>query len=460
MRIKLDVLDELLLLLDNEATPLNVHCELRVDGTVDAVRLEAAIRTAMLRHPIARARLAPPRPLSRRYWWEIASDVGSIPLTVTDCADAVELSNARERLLRATPRLDSPGPFEVLLAHHPDGDAIILSFHHAAGDGATTFRFMSAIARAYAGEPDPLPDVDAVAARDVRSLIGRSARDRVRRGRGTTENVRRALAGPERMVLPAAGPPAGYGFDLFTLSTDDVAAARARGPAGATLNDVLLGGLAVAVRRWNDRRGGSPGPVYLMMPVNVRPAEWRSEVFGNFAPWIGVRVGPREQGDLRAATAAAARRSGEIKARGLAGMLVDLWEPAYELPVAIKRLIPPMLDRASRFTVDTAELSNMGHATGMPEAFGDAGEVTSFWWTPPGWPKLGASFSAATFRSHLYIGLRYRKAVLDAAGARELTQLYREALLGDRGASSAGDAGASPRGAKTSGSAAGSDVRA
>lgn len=429
--IALDVLDELLLLLDNEATPLNVHCELRVRGTIDAARLAAAIREAMLRHPIARARLAAPQARDRRYRWEVSPDVGALPLQVADCADDDELSRARERLLAAAPRLDASGPFQMLLAHHPDGDAIVLSFHHAAGDGVSTFRFMSAVARAYAGEPDPLPAVDPIAARDVRSLIGRSVRARLGRGRAVSEMARRGRAEPVRMALPGGDPPDGYGFELFTLSRDEVDAVRARGAAGATLNDVLLGGLAVAVRRWNARHGGSRGSVYLMMPVNVRPAAWRSEVLGNFAPWIGVRVGEREQDDLRAATAAIARRTARIKARRLAGMLVDLWEPAYELPVAAKRVIEPLLARASRFTVDTAELSNMGHMTGLPDALGDAGEITSFWWTPPGWPKLGASFSAVTFKSRLFIGLRYRAAVLDDAGAIELAQLYREALLGE-----------------------------
>ena len=430
MRAELDVLDELLLLLDDDATPLNVHCELRVEGRLDAERLEAAIRAAMLRHPIARAHLARPRARHRRYRWEIPDAPGSIPLRVEDCDGDDTLAAARERLLRATPALDEPGPFEALLAHHPGGDALMLNVHHAAGDGASTFRLMTAIARAYAGEADPLSGVDPFAARDVRALIGCSVRDRLRRLRGASEIARRALTGPTRMALPLSGPPAGYGFELFTLDRDEVDALRARTRARGTLNDMLLGALAVTLRSWNDSRGAPAGPVYLMMPVNVRPPEWRTEVFGNFAPWIGVRVPARDQRNIDSATAAAAASTGRIKALGLAGMLVDMWEPAHRLPVAAKRLIPPALPLASRFTVDTAELSNMGHVSGLPRSLGEAGEITSFWWTPPGWPKLGASFSAATFGTRLYIGLRYRHAVLDRAGARELAGTYRDVLVG------------------------------
>ena len=426
--LELDVLDELLLLLDDPATPLNVHCELRVEGALDPERVEGAIVAAAERHPMARARLVKPRLRDRRYRWEIGARLDPVPLRVADCADDAALAREREELLRTTPALDAPGPFRALVAHHPAGDALVLNLHHAAGDGASAIRLITAIARAYAGEDDSVPDVDPVAVRDVRALLGRSPGARLRRARGMGETLRRVVRGPVRMALPPGGPPAGYGFELFTLEAAEVAALREHGPPGSTLNDLLLGGLAVTLRRWNERHGGTRGPVYLMMPVNVRPGGWRTEVFGNFAPWIGVRVGPAEQGDASAAAAAAGARVRRIRRLGLAGMLVDLWEPAYELPVAVKRLVPPVLPLASRFTVETAELSNMGRIDGLPAALGDAGAVSSFWWTPPGWPKLGASFSAGTFGDRLHIGLRYRHAVMSPAAAAELAELYRAEL--------------------------------
>jgi len=54
----LNVLDELYLHLDREDEPWTVHVEIRVDGAIDVAHLEAAVREATGRHPMARAQLA------------------------------------------------------------------------------------------------------------------------------------------------------------------------------------------------------------------------------------------------------------------------------------------------------------------------------------------------------------------------------------------------------------------
>ena len=55
----LNVLDELYLHLDREDKPWSVHAEIRVDGPIERVALEAAVRAAAARHPLPRAQLAP-----------------------------------------------------------------------------------------------------------------------------------------------------------------------------------------------------------------------------------------------------------------------------------------------------------------------------------------------------------------------------------------------------------------
>ena len=54
---RLNVLDELYLHLDRDEEPWSVHVEIRVEGSIDMARLDAAVREAARRHPIARARL-------------------------------------------------------------------------------------------------------------------------------------------------------------------------------------------------------------------------------------------------------------------------------------------------------------------------------------------------------------------------------------------------------------------
>src|SRR3954471_14392919 len=124
---RLNVLDELYLHLDREDEPWSVHLEIRVEGRVNARRLEDAVREAALRHPIARARLGSSRFTDVRYDWEIADEVDDIDLVEVECADAAGADRAREELLSRTPSLEDPGPFSLLLAHQPDGDAIVLN---------------------------------------------------------------------------------------------------------------------------------------------------------------------------------------------------------------------------------------------------------------------------------------------------------------------------------------------
>jgi NRPS condensation-like uncharacterized protein len=52
-----------------------------------------------------------------------------------------------------------------LPARTPGSDKLLAAAHHAASDGIGTLRLMTSLARAYAGRPDPTPDIDPVASR-------------------------------------------------------------------------------------------------------------------------------------------------------------------------------------------------------------------------------------------------------------------------------------------------------
>jgi hypothetical protein len=106
---------------------------------------------------LARAQLTPSRGIDLHYAWLIADQLGDIDLREVSCRDPGELDRAPEALLDRVPSLDRPGPFSLLLAHTADGDVIVLNLHHAAGDSLSALRLLGSIARAYAGEDDPLP---------------------------------------------------------------------------------------------------------------------------------------------------------------------------------------------------------------------------------------------------------------------------------------------------------------
>src|SRR2546423_10272736 len=118
---RLNILDDLYLHLDREDEPWSVHLEIRVEGHVDAERLEAAVREAALRHPIARARLGPSRFTDVRYDWEIAGELADADVEEVDCAGAADVDRAREELLSRTPSPRRPGPFPLRLPHQPGG---------------------------------------------------------------------------------------------------------------------------------------------------------------------------------------------------------------------------------------------------------------------------------------------------------------------------------------------------
>jgi NRPS condensation-like uncharacterized protein len=424
----LNVLDELYLHLDREQEPFSVHLEVAVEGRIDEARLREAIRVAAGRHPLARARLRPARGTDRRYHWEIAGELDEVPLATQECADDVALGRVRERLLSTTQPLDDAPPFGVVLVHHPAGDTVLLNLRHAAGDGMSALRLMASVLRAYAGHDDPLPPVDPLAVRDIGEIVGtRSLGARLVRAPALLEQAGRVTSTHARIEPDGGGEGGGYGFELLRFGPEELTAVLAHRRDGATVNDVLLGALAVTVRAWNEQHERYPEPVRVMMPVNLRPPEWRLEVMGNYASYVTVDVGSED--GLAAAVAAAAAHTRRIKAQNVAGLVVDLLEgPTAALPTAVKRRFQDLIGLTGNRWVDTTVLSNLGRLEPIGRLDDEAGAVRSIWFSPPGRMPLGASFGAATYEDTLFLTLRYCHALFDAAAARAFGALLRGVL--------------------------------
>lgn len=411
------VLDELYLHLDREQEPWSVHLEIRVEGRIDGARLQEAVRRAALAHPIARASLAGTRATDVHYRWEIAAELTSVELEEIDCAGPAELARARERLLSSTPRLDSPGPFSLLLAHARGGDTLVMNLHHAAGDGLSALALMGSIARAYADEEEPPGTVDPLEARDLGPIAGPgSLKERISRGRAAVDYVTRGVSTPARVAPQGARDRPGYGFELLSFAPRELDQIMALRAGGATVNDVLLAGLAVTVRRWNDQHDAGTGAVYLMMPVNLRPAQWRFEVMGNFASYVSVRLPSDELTTMRSAIRAATASTRRIKDERISGLVLDMFALPATLPTGLKQRMQGLIPLTGNVIVDTAALSNLGRIPPAP-AFGDAGKVRAVWFSPPGRMPLGTSLGAATLGRRLFLTLRYRHALFDADAA-------------------------------------------
>ena len=412
---ELNHLDELYLHLDRPDEPWGVHLEVVLAERPDEHRLREAIRAAAAHHPIARARLADWRATDTSYRWEIDDALEHVPLTVgEDDADV-----AREALYAHSPPLDRRPPFEMVLA----GETLMLNLHHAAGDGLSAARLMASVLRAYAGEPDPLPDVDPLAARDIRALASGSPADRLLRVTRLVEHLVRSTLPPARVAPDGGDDRPAYGFALLELDPDETAAVIARRRDGATVNDVLLGALAVAIRRWNEDHGESTGRVALMMPVNLRPPEWRYEVIANFASYVTVPLGGDDHETLETAIAATAERTRRIKDDGLAALIVDLLQLPSMWPAAIKQRLQDLIPLTGNRVVDTAVLSNLGRLEPPGR------DVRAVWFSPPGRMPLGASLGTASLDNRLFVTLRYRHALFDARAAADFGDLYRDVLV-------------------------------
>jgi len=424
----LTVLDELYLHLDREGEPFSVHIEIRVEGRIDSARLQAAVREAALHHPIARARLTNARATDVRYRWEIVDELASVDLREIECGVPADLAQGREQLLGGIPDLDSPGPFSLLLAHDRGGDVVVMNLHHAAGDGLSAVRLMASIGRAYSGEEDPIPAVDALEVRDVRAIVAAgSVKERITRGRAALEYVPRWVSSPTRIAPQGNSDRPGYGFELLRFEPDEVEQLLALRTGKATVNDVLLAGLAVAVHRWNEHHGASSGAVYLMMPINLRPPEWRFDVLGNFAAYLSVHLGSDDQKTLTAAIQATTARTRRIKNSGAAGFIVDFFALPSVLPTGLKQHMQQLIPLTRNYVVDTAVLSNLGRLPPAPH-LGDAGAVQEVWFSPPGRMPLGASLGVATLDGRLFLTLRYCHALFDASAASAFLTTFREVL--------------------------------
>jgi NRPS condensation-like uncharacterized protein len=428
--VPLSLLDEHFLNLDHEREPWGVHLEVRVSGRLDRGRLAEAIRAAALRHPMARAQLAPAYPADVAYRWEIVESLEQAPLTVVDCPDEAGLADAREALFAVSPSVAVAPPFAVVVARGPGGDTLLLSLHHAAGDGVGAVRLMRSILRAYAGTDDPVPAFDPLSVRDVLALAAaHSWRERLARRRALARAAAGRLAPITRVARDGGDRRPGYGFELLAFSREETAAVVAKHGEHATVNDVLLAALAAAIGRWNREHARHVGRMALTMPVNLRPAEWRAEVVGNFASYVSVPFAADEYGDLQRAIEATAGRTRRIKEDRLAGLVVELLVGPSLLPVAAKRHLQDLIPLTGDRVVDTASLSNLVLLDGWPALGDEAGHVEAVWFSPPGRAPLGAARGAATVGGRLHVAMRYPRTQFHRDGARAFAALYRDVLI-------------------------------
>ena len=428
VQVPFSLVDEAVHLLDTEAAPWSVQLEARVAGHLDESRLRAAITTALAAHPMARARKLPSRPSMHQDRWEIRPDVDLDPLRVVDCPDDAGLAAVRADLLSTgVPLVESP-PLRVRLARHPDGDLVMLNVNHAAMDGFGARRVLVSVARAYAGEPDPAPEVDFLESRELPVRLADAAvATRVRRWLALAERLRGLAVPPARLAPDGGTDEEGYGFHQVSLSPSRTAALGRPGVAG-TCTDALATALNLAIAGWNADHSRRCGRIGVLLANNLRPASWGDDMVGNFSLAARVSTTARDRRTPQAALAALTVQTRRKRRSGMGTAVIEVLGRSPLFPLWAKQTLVSLLPLTGNRLVDTAMLCDLGRMP-QPLSFGpDAGDTLEVWFSPPARMPLGMAVGATTSGDRLHLSFRYRRRLLGAEAAGRFVDQFTSEL--------------------------------
>jgi NRPS condensation-like uncharacterized protein len=422
-RVPFTVIDEAVHGLDSPTDPWSIQLELWVSGRLEEARLRAAVRQALDHHPMARARLVPPRPDDRHHTWEVTPQPDLDPLRVIECRDDDALAAARAELYALSVPLAESPPLRIRLARHPGGEAVMVNVNHAAFDGFGSLRVLHSLGRAYDGRPEPPPSVDLGTARDLRAHLGTPDRSaRARRARRLADKLRDLALPPARLAPEGASDRPGYGLHHVALSSERTRALAGHDGPG-TLNDVLVAALTLAIAGWNEDHGVASGRISVLVPVNLRPREWQQDVATNFVLESRVSTAASDRGSPEATLAAVVAETDRIK-KGGGAALIEALEASAPLPAWAKRQLSPLLSLTGNRLVDTAVLSNLGELDDPPSFGADAGETSQAWFSAPARMPCGLSLGVVTVAGRLHLAFRYRWALWDADAAATFARRY------------------------------------
>jgi NRPS condensation-like uncharacterized protein len=417
-RVPFGIADQLSCYYDTPAEPCNVHIEVRVPAHLDPAALRRATAAALAAQPRALVRRAA-RGWWRRYAWEVPRRPDCDPLTAATWAEETELARERARFLAVAPPLGSSPPVRILLASGPGEDRIILNAHHAALDGISCLDLVRSVAHHYSGGAgEPAGTAAPAPAQQTPDKRAGRAGARPRRAARIAADT-----GPGR----ARRDQSGYGFLLLPGAA--VPADHRDGPGpNATVNDLLIAALIVAIGRWNGSHARPSGRIRITMPVNSRPPDGAGAA-GNLSRLAAVTAqAPPDGSDLSAliSEVAAATRSAKDhpgpQVDPVSRALARAWCP----PVVKRRLLRLALRTAGPRLCDTSLLSNLG-VVPEPIRFGNV-PATGLWFSTSAHMPRGLSVGAVTIGGNLHLCLRYRRALFSEPAAGRFRDVYRAAL--------------------------------
>ena len=384
----------------------SVHLEAKVSGSLDDTRLRKAFDTVLGDRPSEHE-----------------------PLDVVDCPDDDGLDVVRGALMQETVTMTEWPPLRARLARRPDGDVLLLNFNHGASDGFSAIRVLQRIAEAYASGGPSGPPLDFLAVSDLPVRPASAPVSAVEAlYRAAVERVRDLLANPARIAPDQADDQPGYGFHFVRLTVADtrrVANVHRQG----TARNVLLAALHLTIGEWNLEHGTPGRRVGVLVPVDLRPPDWRDEVVGNFSVTARVSTSRRHRSGARAALKAITAQKTRNKRFRTGVALLDALDRNGLLPLWAKQSLVVLQPLTRNREVDTAMLANVGWLPDPPSFGPEAGETTDVWFSSPARAPHSLCIGAVTVAGRLHLTVRYPRRLFGADAARRFAESYVEHIL-------------------------------
>jgi NRPS condensation-like uncharacterized protein len=419
LRIPFNVVDEWFAHFENPRAPLTVQLDMRLADHVDTDRLRDAIRESLRRHPLASARRAPWTAADAGFEWVVDEDVQVEPLALRRCAEE-DLAAVGAQLQGTPIPIDVSPAMRFLLARTPGSDMLLAATHHAVSDGIGTLRLLTSIARAYAGRPDPTPDIDPVASHTITAEAGTNS------GLGSSmasaeeaKRLARILIPPARVAADGGSDRPGYGMVFHREPIGPLVKAPAA--SSATVNDILLAALHLGIDRWNAEHGQQSGLIAIQMPMNARPSDRSNEVVANLVFSERTTTTKEERADRALTLAAVAEQTRRAKQRGSFISIPSYNLAAVPTPIWWRSAIASALPFTAACFADTAVLSNLGRCDPGDLGFDETLPVTELWFSPPAGGPTGVNIGAVTLGDELFLVFRHTHPQFNRDGAQRFT---------------------------------------
>lgn len=156
----------------------------------------------------------------------------------------------------------------------------------------------------------------------------------------------------------------------------------------------------------------------MLIPVNLRPPEWKNEVVTNFVSESRVSTTPADRRTPKSLLEAITGQTQRIK-DGEGAALMELLAKTARFPLWAKQPLSPFIWMTGNRLVDTAVLSNLGSIDDdeLPGFGPEAGDVVGLWFSAPARMPCGLPLGAVTAAGGLHLAFRYRYPLWGPAAA-------------------------------------------